>query len=69
MPATSLAVPGWAVRVVSPVDGPLRARFAEAGAPVDFVDASAVLAARDRRGICLRRSIASRSSRPGPAPM
>ena len=40
------ALPGWKVRVISPVEGPLRARFAEAGAAVDIVDAGAVLAAR-----------------------
>ncbi len=39
-------LPGWHVRVVSPADGPLRARFAETGATVDVVDASAVLAAQ-----------------------
>ena len=39
------ALPGWKVRVVSPVDGPLRSRLVEAGATVDLVDASAVLAA------------------------
>ena len=39
--------PGWTVRVVSPTDGPLRTRFAEAGVSVRLVDPSAVLAASD----------------------
>ena len=39
------ALPGRTVRVVSPAEGPLRARFSEAGAMVDLVDAGALLAA------------------------
>ena len=40
------AQPGWNVRVVSPAEGPLRARFAEAGATVDVVEAGALLTAQ-----------------------
>ncbi len=39
--------PDWTVRVMSPADGPLRPRFAEAGIAVEVVDAGAVLAAQD----------------------
>jgi glycosyltransferase involved in cell wall biosynthesis len=41
------AIPGWKVRVVSPVEGPLRARFVEAGCAVGLVDVRPVLAAID----------------------
>jgi glycosyltransferase involved in cell wall biosynthesis len=34
--------PGWTVRVVSPVDGPLRERFTSAGVPVALVEAEAL---------------------------
>ncbi len=39
------AQPGWRVRVISPEDGPLRQKFAEAGLPVELVDVRAVMAA------------------------
>lgn len=41
------AIPGWKVRVVSPVEGPLRERFVEAGCTVGLVDARPVLTAID----------------------
>ncbi len=41
------ALPGWKVRIVSAAEGPLRARFAEAGLPVEVIDADAILAAPD----------------------
>lgn len=44
------ALPGWAVRVVSSQDGPLRARLTEAGLPVNLVDATPLLAAQDKVG-------------------
>jgi len=44
------ALPGWKVRIISAAEGPLRARFAEAGLAVDVIDASALLAAPDDAG-------------------
>lgn len=41
------AIPGWKVRVVSPVEGPLRERFVEAGCTVGLVDVRPVLTAID----------------------
>jgi len=42
--ATHLArQPGWRVRVISPLDGPLRQKFADAGLPVQIVDTRALL--------------------------
>lgn len=37
--------PGWRVRVISPQDGPLRARYAAAGLTVELVDVKPALAA------------------------
>lgn len=42
--------PGWSLRIVSPLDGPLRASFSDAGVKVCLVDVTALLAAPNDEG-------------------
>lgn len=42
------AQPGWRVRLVSPVDGPLRERIAAAGLPLEIVEADEISRAQTR---------------------
>ena len=39
-------LPGWRVRVIAPVDGPLRSRFTAAGLPVEIVEAGSLTRAQ-----------------------
>lgn len=43
------AQPGWKVRVLSPVDGPLRSKFVSAGMGVELVDANEIWTAANPR--------------------